>query len=64
MDDIPKNVGDIESFIDMLRAACEDKHMHHTPERVLSQPNAKRKETVLLLAENMTNKGAPTVTLL
>jgi len=60
MNDTLKSVGDIESFIDMLRAACEDKHMHYTLERLLSQPDSKRKEIVLLLVEDMTNKAAPT----
>ena len=59
MDDSQNIVSNIDGFIDMLRAACEDKYMNDTLERILSQPDKKRKEIVLLLIEDMTNKSAP-----
>jgi len=59
MDDKTHSVSDIESFIDMLRAACEDRQMRHTLERILSQPDKKRKEIIMVLVEDMVNKQAP-----
>ena len=55
-----RRVSEVEGFIDMLLAACEDKHMNNTLEKLLSQPDKKRKEIVLMLVEDLTNKGAPT----
>ena len=52
-------VGEIEGFINMLRAACEDKAMNATLENLLSQPDKKRKTMVLMLVKDLTNKNAP-----
>lgn len=42
----PKSVADIESFITMLRVACEDRDVSARLERLLSLPDAKRREVV------------------
>lgn len=38
----PKSVADIETFITMLRVACEDRSVNERLERLLSLPDAKR----------------------
>lgn len=53
----PKSVADIETFITMLRVACEDRNVSERLERLLSLPDAKRQTVVhswvsdLLIAE-------------
>lgn len=42
----PKSVADIESFITMLRVACEDRGVNERLERLLSLPEAKRQLVV------------------
>lgn len=54
-----KSVSEIDGFISMLGAACEDKYMNETLQRLLSQPDSKRKQTVLRLVERLSNEGAP-----
>ena len=39
----PKSVGEVESFIDLLRAACEDKAIYDRLEALLVLPDAERK---------------------
>lgn len=53
----PKSVAEIETFITMLTAACEDALVHQRLARLLSMPDRKRKGVVrawindLLVAE-------------
>jgi hypothetical protein len=53
----PKTVGEIDSFVTMLRAACDDRKVHERLERLLSMPDEKRQSVVhawvndLLIAE-------------
>jgi hypothetical protein len=53
----PRTVGEIDAFINMLLAACEDKKVHGTLDKLLSLPDVKRQATVhawvsdLLIAE-------------
>ena len=53
----PRTVGEIDSFVTMLLAACEDEKMHGHLERLLSLPDEQRQATVhawvtdLLVAE-------------
>ena len=54
-----RSVSEIDGFISMLRAACEDKYMNDTLERLLSQPDKKRKQIVLKLVEDLSHKQAP-----
>jgi len=53
----PRTVGEIDTFVTMLLAACEDESMHGQLERLLSLPDAQRQATIhawvtdLLVAE-------------
>jgi len=53
----PRNVGEIETFITMLRTACDDRQVYERLERLLSLPDEKRQAMVrtwvsdLLIAE-------------
>jgi len=53
----PRTVGEIDSFITMLLAACEDEGVHRRLEKLLALPDATRQATVrawvndLLIAE-------------
>lgn len=59
MDTRQRTVAEVDGFIDMLHAACEDQYMNETLERLLTLPDEKRKEVVLKLLEELTNKDAP-----
>jgi hypothetical protein len=59
MENKKRTVGEIDGFINMLRAACEDSSMNETLELLLSQPNNKRKKIVLILVKDMAYKKAP-----
>jgi len=53
----PRSVGEIDSFVTMLLAACEDESVHGYLEKLLALPDATRQATVhawvndLLIAE-------------
>ena len=53
----PRSVADVDSFITMLLAACEDRGMNGQLEKILSLPDTERKNLVhtwisdLLIAE-------------
>jgi len=53
------NIKDLDGFIEMLRAACEDQRMNKTLSHLLSLPNEKRKFMILHLVNDMESKGAP-----
>ena len=55
----PITFGEVEGFIDMLLAACEDENMNATLEMLLSQPDVKRKAIVQRLLDRMKEKHAP-----
>lgn len=55
----PKSVGEIETFITMLRTACEDKRMYVTLERLLSMPDQKRQALVHAWVNDMLIAEAP-----
>jgi len=42
----PRSVADVESFITMLRVACEDRGINERLERLLSLPDTKRQAVV------------------
>lgn len=54
-----KSVGDIESFITMLRVACEDRNINTRLERLLSLPDDKRKAVVQTWVSDMLVARAP-----
>lgn len=54
---LPRSVAEIEGFVDLLKAACEDQQINTTLERLLAMPDAQRQGVVhawvtdLLIAE-------------
>ena len=54
-----RSVAEVDGFIAMLDAACEDQYMNKTLEQLLSLPDDKRKDVVLNLLEELNNKNAP-----
>jgi len=57
--DKPITFGEIDSFITMLLAACEDRGMNDTLEMLLSQPDAVRKSVVSRLLDRLRETGGP-----
>lgn len=55
----PRSVADIESFITMLRVACEDRKVSERLERLLSLPDAKRQAVVHSWVSDLLIAGAP-----
>lgn len=55
----PRSVAEVDSFIPMLRAACEDPTMNRTLEKLLSQPDPRRRDMVRWLVDDMTAQRAP-----
>jgi hypothetical protein len=55
----PENVGEIETFITMLRAACEDDAVNQRLERLLSMPNQERQAVVHAWVSDMLVAEAP-----
>ena len=53
------SVGEIDSFIVMLRAACEDKSMNDKLERLLSLPDDRREHVLRKLLGEMSMAKAP-----
>jgi hypothetical protein len=55
----PKNVGEIDTFITMLRTACEDKNVYERLEQLLSMPDQKRQAVVHSWVSDMLIAEAP-----
>lgn len=55
----PKSVGDIESFVSLLRAACDDPKINERLERLLSLPDQKRQAVVHTWVTDMLIAQAP-----
>ena len=56
---VPQTYGDVDGFITMLMAACEDEVMNRTLETILSQPDKMRHAVLLGLLELFRVNGAP-----
>jgi len=54
-----RTVGEIDSFIDMIRAACEDEEIRQTLENILSMPDPDRREMIRNLVTELTNNKSP-----
>jgi hypothetical protein len=54
-----RTVGEIEGFINLLRAACEDQEMNAALERLLSLPDEKRRAFVHGWVSDLLIKEAP-----
>ena len=59
MSDTPKTIGDVEGFINMLLAACEDHAMNETLQILLSQPDERRRAIVHRLLDRLKERKAP-----
>jgi hypothetical protein len=59
----PMKFAEIEGFIDMLRAACEDEGMRKTLARILSLPTDQRRQLIHNILDDMRAKRAPTALL-
>ena len=57
--DTPRTYAEIEGFIDMLLAACEDASMNETLEMLLSQPDDRRRAMVAKILERLRSRKAP-----
>ena len=55
----PRSVGEIDTFITMLRAACDDPKVNEQLERVLSMPDSERKTLVRSWVNDMLVAEAP-----
>jgi hypothetical protein len=56
----PRTVGDIETFITMLRSACSDRAVYERLERLLSLPDTERRGVVHAWISDLLIAGAPT----
>jgi len=56
---VPKTVAEIESFITMLTAACEDASVYEKLERLLSMPDQKRQTVVRAWVNDLLIAQAP-----
>jgi hypothetical protein len=54
-----QRVGDIDGFITLLRAACDDRSMNTRLQELLALPDAKRKAIVHTWVSDMMIQGAP-----
>jgi hypothetical protein len=57
--DSPRTYGEVEGFINMLLAACEDASMNETLEMLLSQPDDRRRAIVAKLLDRLRERKAP-----
>jgi hypothetical protein len=55
----PITFGEVDGFINMLLAACEDETMNDTLELLLSQPDAARRASVYRLLDRLRLNRAP-----
>jgi hypothetical protein len=55
----PQTVADVESFITMLRVACEDRGINERLERLLSLPDSERQATVHYWVSDLLIAHAP-----
>lgn len=56
---MPRSVAEIESFITMLRVACEDASVNDRLERILALPDEKRRGLIHALVSDMLVAKAP-----
>jgi hypothetical protein len=54
-----RSVGEVETFITMLRAACEDRTVYERLEHLLAMPDEKRQGVVHAWVNDMLIAGAP-----
>ena len=59
MPNAPLTFGEVDGFINMLLAACEDRGMNDTLQMLLSQPDQRRRAIVRRLLDRLKEKNAP-----
>jgi hypothetical protein len=59
VNDTARTFGDVEGFINMLLAACQDDAMNETLQILLSQPDERRRVIVLRLLDRLRERQAP-----
>ena len=59
MTSVPKTYAEIDGFVTMLVAACEDAAMNETLEMLLSAPDDRRKAVIRELLERFRTSGVP-----
>ena len=55
----PRSVADIEGFVGLLKAACEDEEINATLERLLAMPDAQRQGVVHAWVSDLMIAEAP-----
>ena len=55
----PRSVADVEGFVSLLMAACDDPKINATLERLLSMPDAKRRGVVHAWVTDLLIEKAP-----
>ena len=55
----PHSVADIDGFIDLLRASCDDQSINTALEKLLSMPDEKRQVFVHNWVTDLVMQGAP-----
>lgn len=55
----PRTVAEVEGFVDLLRAACNDAEINATLERLLSMPDEKRRGLVHAWVTDLLIEEAP-----
>jgi Trp operon repressor len=59
MASIPRTYSDVDGFINMLLAACEESSMNETLQLLLSMPDERRRAVVARLLERLRAQQAP-----
>jgi hypothetical protein len=59
MDAVPRTYAEVDSFITMLMAACDDAGMNGTLQKLLSQPDVIRKAALHKLIDHLRSNRAP-----
>ena len=54
-----RSVAEVQGFVNLLRAACNDKRVHASLERLLCMPDAKRQAFVHTWVTDLMVDGAP-----
>lgn len=57
--DKPRTVAEMETFVDLLHAACNDMRVHATLEKLLTMPDERRRALVHVWVTDMLIAGAP-----
>lgn len=55
----PRSIADVESFVDLLKAACSDDGINATLRRLLEMPDGKRQGVVHAWLTDLLIEGAP-----